>query len=436
MNVLKKMYCRTTQLALRIALPVLPYRKPLVLNNVLDLPKHLLKNEIHTVLLITDASIRKFGITQSLEESCAKEGIACIVYDQTVANPTSENVEEALELYRSNKCQALIGFGGGSAMDCAKAVGARVANPKKSLAQMEGVLKVLHKLPLLIAIPTTSGTGSEVTLASVITDSKTHHKYPINDFVLIPKIAVLDPEVTKTLPAFITACTALDALTHAVEAYIGKSTTKETRADAIEAVHLIFKYLDRAFENGSDMEARTGLSKAAFLAGNAFSKSYVGYVHAVAHSLSGKYNTPHGLTNAVLLPWVLEAYGSCIHKKLANLAVAAGLVENAERPSYATALFIRAIREMNQRFGLPNCIKEIRYEDICELAKTADHEANPLYPVPVLMDAKQLEGFYEKVREGSYERATNPANCVESKNILYKQSNTICAESNLSVAKA
>lgn len=436
MNILKKIYCRTTQIALRTALPVLPYRKPLVLHQVSLLPKHLLEKDIHRVLLITDAGIRKFGITKSLEEQCAEEGITCVVYDKTVANPTSDNVEEALDLYHTFDCQALIGFGGGSAMDCAKAVGARIANPHKSLAKMEGVLKVLRKLPLLIAIPTTSGTGSEVTLASVITDSKTHHKYPINDFVLIPKIAVLDPEVTKTLPAFITACTALDALTHAVEAYIGKSTTKETRSDAIEAVHLIFQYLDRAYENGSDMEARAGLSKAAFLAGNAFSKSYVGYVHAVAHSLSGKYNTPHGLTNAVLLPWVLEAYGSCIHKKLATLAVAAGLVENDDRPSYASALFIRAIREMNKRFGLPNCIKEIKHEDIRELAKTADHEANPLYPVPVLMDATELEGFYEKVREGYYERATNLRVSVEAKSVLQKQPNTFHPEPTFGAAKA
>ena len=436
MNLLKKIYCRTVQIGLRTALPILPYRKPQQLHQVSALPGLLKEKNISRVLLITDQGIRKVGITKPLEKQCEEEGITCIVYDRTVANPTSDNVEEARNLYLQNDCQALIGFGGGSAMDCAKAVGARLANPKKSLAQMEGVLKVLRKLPLLIAIPTTSGTGSEVTLASVITDSKTHHKYPINDFVLIPQIAVLDPEVTRTLPAFITACTALDALTHAVEAYIGKSTTKETRHDAIEATRLIFENLDRAYYDGNDMEARANLSKAAFLAGNAFSQSYVGYVHAVAHSLSGKYNTPHGLTNAVLLPWVLEAYGSCIHKKLATLALAAGIVSEDDRPSYAAALFIRAIREMNHRFQLPNCIREIQQEDIAELAKTADKEANPLYPVPRLMDAKELEGFYEKVREGYYERATNTAVNQEAKSVLFKQSDKIGAKANLRVANS
>ena len=399
MNIVKKVYCRCYQMVLRAALPVLPYRKPTILDHVSDIPQLLIKKNIHTVLLITDKGIRQGGLTLPLEDLCQKHQMTCVVYDDTVANPTSDNVEEAKALYEKHHAQALIGFGGGSAMDCAKAVGARLANPHKSLAKMEGILKVLRKIPLLIAVPTTSGTGSEVTLASVVTDSKTHHKYPINDFRLIPEYAVLDPEVTKSLPPFITACTALDALTHAVEAFIGRSTTRETRHDALKAVHLIFQNLDCAYEDGHNMEARKNLLTAAFLAGNAFSKSYVGYVHAVAHSLSGKYNTPHGFTNAVLLPWVLEAYGPCIHTKLKQLAIAAGIATQEDIPSHAAANFIHHIRMMNKRYNIPTYIKEIQKEDIPELAKTADHEANPLYPVPVLMDHKELEGFYETVRK-------------------------------------
>ena len=436
MNILKKVYCRSYQMILRAALPVLPYRKPTILDHVSDIPQLLIEKNIKTVLIITDKGIRNCGLIKPLECLCKEHNIACIVYDETVANPTSDNVEEAKALYEKHHAQALIGFGGGSAMDCAKAVGARLANPHKSLAKMEGILKVLRKIPLLIAVPTTSGTGSEVTLASVITDSKTHHKYPINDFRLIPEYAVLDPEVTRSLPKFITACTALDALTHAVEAYIGKSTTAETRHDALEATHLIFANLDRAYENGNDMDARKNLSTAAFLAGNAFSKSYVGYVHAVAHSLSGKYNTPHGFTNAVLLPWVLDAYGSCIHPKLAKLAIAAGVADEEDSIAYASATFIRHIRMMNKRFNIPSYIKEIKKEDICELAKTADHEANPLYPVPVLMDAKQLEGFYETVREDQYERRTYSSQISETADILCNGANIACQSTHLSTAKS
>ena len=271
----------------------------------------------------------------------------------------------------------------------------------RSLSHMEGILKVHKKLPLLVAIPTTAGTGSEATLAAVIVDSETRHKYPINDFPLIPHYAVLDPEVTRSLPPHVTATTGMDALTHAIEAYIGHSTTAETRADATEAVRLIFANLDKACRNGDDMKARRNMLHAAYLAGSAFSKSYVGYVHAVAHSLGGKYNVPHGLANAVLLPHVLEAYGEAAHEKLAELAIAAGLVSRAESAKDGAEAMIHAIQEMKLRLDIPDVIPEIQEKDIPTLARIAAKEANPLYPVPILMNASQLEQFYYDVMEVS-----------------------------------
>ena len=241
-------------------------------------------------------------------------------------------------MYLDNDCQAIIGFGGGSSMDCAKATAARIAKPHQSLAQMKGILKVHKKLPLLIAIPTTAGTGSETTLAAVITDAKTRHKYAINDFPLIPRYAVLDPKVTLSLPPFITATTGMDALTHAVEAYIGNSTTPGTRKNALDAVRLIFENLDTAYTDGQNIEARRNMLRASYFAGCAFTKSYVGYVHAVAHSLGGKYNVPHGLANAVILPMVLETYGDSITHKLRNLAVAAGLCDKNEDDKTASRM--------------------------------------------------------------------------------------------------
>ena len=409
MHLLKKLCCRTVQFGLRVAIPVLPYRSPELLASVAELPEVLRQQGISSVLFITDRGIRSMGLTDSLEQALRDHDIACAVYDGTVANPTSANVEQARELYTANGCQAIIGFGGGSSMDCAKGVGARIAKPRQPLAKMEGVLRVHHRLPPIIAIPTTAGTGSEVTLAAVITDSATHHKYAITDFCLIPRYAVLDPELTRSLPKALTASTALDALTHAIEAYIGRSTTRQTRADALEAVRLIFENLDRAYTDGSDMDARRSLLRAAYLAGRAFSTSYVGYVHAVAHSLSGKYNLPHGYTNAVLLPWVLEKYGAVIHPKLAALAVAAGVASPDEAPAEASAALIGAIRAMNRRFGIPGYFAELRREDIPELARTADREANPLYPVPVLMDHTELEEIYRTVMEVPYESRTTAA---------------------------
>ena len=320
MHTLKKLYCRCFQISFRAALPLMPYREPKLIDGFSGVPKVLQKHSITRLLLVTDPGVYSLGLTTPLEQILKKAGITCIVYKDTVANPTSANVEDAKNLYLKKHCQALLAFGGGSSMDCAKGVGARLARPNKSLAKMEGILHVMHKLPLLIAVPTTAGTGSETTLAAVITDADTHHKYAINDFSLIPHYAVLEPEVTVGLPAQLTATTGMDALTHAIEAYIGRSTTKQTRKAAIEAIQLIFQYLPVAYKNGKNRTARKEMLRASYLAGTAFTKSYVGYVHAVAHSLGGQYGIPHGLANSVLLPIVLEAYGSAAHKKLAHLA--------------------------------------------------------------------------------------------------------------------
>ena len=394
MNTLRKIYCRAFQKAFHIAIPFLPYRKPKIAGSVRELPEIIMRHKCTHVLIITDGGIMTLGLTRRLEKVLKEAGIPYTIYDKTVANPTTVNVREALELYHKEGCDAIIGFGGGSSMDCAKAVGACAVKPNQSLAQMKGILKVHKKLPLLMAVPTTAGTGSETTLAAVITDADTRYKYAINDFPLIPRYAVLDPKVTLSLPPFITATTGMDALTHAVEAYIGNSTTIDTRRDALKAVKLIFENIDIAYEHGDNIQARRNMLHASFYAGCAFTKSYVGYVHAVAHSLGGQYNVPHGLANAILLPLVLREYGSCIDKKLHKLAIAAGLADKNTPDHEAAELFIRSIEEMKERFGIVNIVKEIQETDIPKLAHYADKEANPLYPVPKLMDASQLEKFY------------------------------------------
>ena len=399
MNGLKKVYCRVFQTCFRIAIPVLPYRDPKVLSSVKEIAEVAKEKKVSSLLIVTDKSLHRLGLLEELKTILSTEKIAYVVYDKTVVNPTVANVEEARELYVKENCQAIIGFGGGSPMDCAKAVGARVAKPKQSIPKMKGILKVWKRLPLFFAVPTTAGTGSETTLAAVITDGETRHKFAINDFPLIPQYAVLVSEVTKGLPPFITATTGMDALTHAVEAYIGRSTTKETRAHAEEAVKLIFENLEKAYQNGDDMEARKNMLYASFLAGKAFSKSYVGYCHAVAHSLGGKYNTPHGLANAVLLPYVLEAYGATAYKKLKRLAVIGGLVPKNVSLEEGAKAFIQKVRELNQAMGIPTKLSGIKKEDIPMMAAYAEKEGNPLYPVPKLMTAKELEQFYFDVME-------------------------------------
>lgn len=394
MNLIQHICCRAYQGVFRAALPFLPYREPEILHRCEELPDTLKQHKIKKTLIVTDPGIVACGLITKITSVLAKEKISYSVYDQTSANPTVRNVEEALALYQKEHCQALLAIGGGSAMDCAKALGARIACPKKTLGQLKGTLHVLHRIPLLIAVPTTAGTGSENTLAAVITDSEKKHKYVLNDFVLIPRYAILDAELTYSLPPHLTATTGMDALTHAVEAYIGRSTTKETREKALLAVKTIYQNIETAYHDGHNHAAREQMLNAAYLAGFAFSRSYVGYVHAVAHSLGGQYNIPHGLANAVLLPEVLESYGSCIHQKLHMLGCAAGVCTEQDSIKAGAGKFIASIRTLNKNMGIPDFLSGIQERDIETMSVHAAKEANPLYPVPKLMTRKELETFY------------------------------------------
>ena len=397
MNTLRKIWCRTYQTAFRVALPLLPYREPKLLENMDAVAELLAGKGLSPVLIVTDKGISSLGLLRGLTVALDAQRVEWRVFDEVTANPTIHNVEAARQMYLDEGCKALIAFGGGSSMDCAKACGARIVRPKKPVQKMRGLLQVMHRLPTLIAVPTTAGTGSETTLAAVITDSETKHKYPINDFSLIPHYAVLDPAVTAGLPAGLTATTGMDALTHAVEAYIGRSTTAHTRAMAIEAVQLIRQYLKRAYDNGQDLEARAKMLRAAYCAGIAFTQSYVGYVHGVAHSLGGQYGLPHGLANAIILPWFLEEYGPACHHRLGELARKTGVAPADASDAEAAGIFIAWVREMNDSMGIPRTVDCIQSEDIPQMAAHADQESNPLYPVPKLMDAEELAHMYDVI---------------------------------------
>ena len=397
MYIVHRLFCRSVQLVFRAALPILPYRQPQLLNNLSEIAPLLHQKGIRSILLVADAGVRQLGLTATLEESLLGDHIVFSIYEQRTPNPTIDDVERALSQYHLTHAKAIVVVGGGSAMDCAKVVGARVARPKKPVAKMRGLLRVMRRTPPLIAIPTTAGTGSEATLAAVITDAKTHHKYPINDFSLIPDYAVLDASLTLGLPPQITATTGMDALTHAIESYIGRSTNKFTRAMAEDAVVRIVKYLRAAYDDGSSVEARRQLLRASYCAGVAFTRSYVGYVHGIAHSLGGQYGIAHGLANAVILPHMLRHYGASVTGKLAILAHKASLVPPGTGEEEAAERLISWIEEMNRDFGIPKGIPQIREEDIPQMARHASRECNPLYPVPVLMNRQELEAIYHEL---------------------------------------
>ena len=395
----KRVYCRVFQVCFRLMIPFMPYRQPKILEGMDEIVKVLKEKNIKSLFLATDKQIRGLGLTKELEDKVQDAGIKLTVFDEVLPNPTISMVEKALVVYNENECEALVAFGGGSVMDLGKVVLARKVKPKKSVSKMKGLLKICHKLPPLFAVPTTAGTGSETTLAAVITDDKTHYKYAINDFSLIPHYAVLDYKVTLNLPPFVTATTGMDALTHAVEAYIGRSTTKLTRKMAEDAVKLIVSNLKIAYDEPHNAEARQNMLKASYYAGVAFTISYVGYVHAIAHSLGGQYGVAHGFANAVILPHMLKVYGESVYKKLSKLAKLSGVANKNDSEKVASEKFIKFIEDLNKHFEIPKYIKELKEEDFDILATHAENEGNPLYPVPVLMDKETLIDCYKLLKK-------------------------------------
>lgn len=396
-----KVFCRTYQRTFKLASKFMPYRNPRLIegeNSLVQLPAVIKEHGVYNVLIVTDQGIAALGLMQPLLDELKAQQIDYVVYDQTVPNPTIANIEEALALYKEKRCQGIVAFGGGSPMDCAKGVAARVARSNKTIPQMKGVLKVRKEMPPFFAIPTTAGTGSEATVAAVVSDSKTHEKYAIMDPVLIPHVAVLDPLLTVKLTPFVTATTGMDALTHAVESYIGLSNTEETIRYSREAVKLIFDNLYTAYCDAENIEARKNMQKAAYLAGAAFTRAYVGNVHAIAHTLGGFYGVPHGLANAVLLPYLLDFYGETVHKPLAELAQLIGITSPEQTTAEKAKAFIEAIKQLNRDMQIPNKIEGIVNRDIPLMVERALKEANPLYPVPKIMNKDEMFYIYQIIQ--------------------------------------
>ena len=360
-------------------------------NSVLKLPRFIEQQKIHRVLIVTDKGLMKLNLLSPLIRELNVCKIDCFIFDDVQPNPTIQNVEACKQMYIDNGCEAVIAFGGGSPMDCAKAAAARVVKPRQSIRKMRGYLKIHKKLPPFFAVPTTAGTGSETTLAAVISNPETHEKNAICDMSLRPRYAVLDPMLTVGLPPHITSTTGMDALTHAVEAYIGKSNVKSTIRYAEEATKLIHDNLEKAYQNGNDIEARNNMLKASYLAGNAFTRAFVGYVHAIAHNLGGMYGTPHGLANAVILPYVLEWYGNKAYKKLAKLADIIEITKPEMSVEEKAKAFIAEIKRMNKAMNIPEKFDFIKEEDIPTLVERALKEGNPGYPVPKIMNKKYCE---------------------------------------------
>ena len=397
---LEVLWCRSFQAVLKVGNYFMGYRMPTYLEGpgkIRELGAFLKEKNINDVLVVTGTGMVRRGQVQPLLDGFESAGIRYTLQAFDHPEPSSDDVELGFKTYQENGCKALVALGGGSRIDCAKGIAAKAVHPKKKVSQLQGLLKVHWPIPPFVAIPTTAGAGSETTVAAVITDSATHRKAAINDPFLIPKYAVLDPELTVGLPPYTTATTGMDALAHAVEAYTNHTyNTKLENRLAKEAVKLIHDNILVAFEDGANLEARQNMQRGAFYAGRAFTRGCVGYVHAVGHTLGGLYGVAHGLAMAVLLPHVMREFGASAHKRLAELADVCGI--GGENEAEKANAFIRWIEETNKKMGLPDSFDVIREEDIDQMIAWASKEANPLYPVPVVWSKKDFRRFIQSIR--------------------------------------
>ena len=349
------------------------------------------------ILIVTDSIISKLGLLDDLTTALTAGGAEYVVFDAITPDAPIPLIETGIDFYLENDCDAIVAFGGGSSMDASKAIAAAVSNPGKSLRELAGYFKGLNTPVKIYAVPTTAGTGSEVTVAAVISDPESHTKMVIVDTRLVPKMAALDPCLMTGLPPHITAATGIDALTHAIEAFVGHWASPGTDDMALSAVGLIFDNLRVAYSDGKNLEAREKMALAATYAGFAFTRANVGYVHAIAHQFGGKYHTPHGLANAIMLPLVLKYSLPAITDRLALLAVRAKLGRESEAEEVLAQKFLDAVDQLNLDLGIPTFLAALKESDIPQLAEAACREAHTGYPVPRYMSQAVCEDIIRQV---------------------------------------
>lgn len=349
------------------------------------------------VLIVTDAILHKLGVLKGMQKVFEQQGLEYCVFDGVEPDPTYDVVDEGLAMYRSEQCDAVLAVGGGSSIDAAKVIALAAANKTKRSIKLAGVYRSRKSPRPFYAVPSTAGTGSEVTLAAVISHPKTHIKLPVVDHRTLPLAAALDPIIMKGMPPHITAATGMDALTHAVESFIATTSNRNTELYARSAVKAIFTYLPRAYDKGDDLEAREAMAMASFNAGYAFTQTLVGYVHGIAHHLGSTYGTPHGLANALMLPHVLEFSKDAIEDRLAELAREIGLGEENTSDEDLAQAFINEVFALRHKLGLPSTLEKMKKSDIRNIAKEALKETHAQYAVPKYMDQSTCEALLENL---------------------------------------
>lgn len=444
--IIKNCFYRIYQSVLLNVMHVVRYNHSVISGNgaVCRIPGILKKYSIKKVLVFTGPHLVKTRLFKKILAMFQDNGLECLVFSGISAETGTESVEMARKIYLQQQCSAIIAIGGGSVIDCAKAAAGGIVNPGKSIINLAGYQKVRRKVPVVVAVPTTAGTGAEATACAVIKDADTGSKKIIADTRIIPRYAVLDPVMTAKLPGHLTAYTGMDALTHATESYLNKYSSKVSRANAQAAVNLIIKNIMPAYYKTGGIKPRKNMLEASYLAGCAFIRTSVGYVHAIGHAIGGRYNLPHGMVVAVVLPYVLEWYGRCVYVKLANLADISGISGKNMSVKKKAEEYINYIKMLNHKFGIDknfyrqlnesinneyislmtqtsgkgedasgkiakdNSIKTsltgkvhknkgIAEKDVKKIAKCAIMEANPYYPVPKIMALRECEKLVYRI---------------------------------------
>jgi len=390
---------RLFQFILKWATKLLTFPTPQMFSgpgSSLALCDHIAKTGVKKLLIVTDGMLVKIGLLKPMQERLQQLGVSFVVYDGVLPNPTIEQIETGLAMLKREGCSAILAIGGGSSIDAAKVIAARAKNPHK-IVHMAGLMRVFFRPMPLYAVPTTAGTGSEVTIAAVVSDPASTRKFAIMDPKLVPVAAALDGALMTGLPPPITAATGMDALTHAVEAYLSRNQTPVTDVEALEATRLVMQNLPTAVKNGSNLDARQNMALASFKAGVAFTTAGVGYVHAIAHNFGAYYHLPHGLANAIILPYVLDFSKPECTARLAKLAQVSGLKKGNESEAELADAFIRRVRELNVEFGIPTKVEKLKAADIPAITDKALSEAHWTYAVPRYMDRDECQAFIRQM---------------------------------------
>ena len=397
---LQVLFYRFYMALLKLSIRILPFKQPRLFtgaDSALALCDALAADGTKRLMIVSDAVLMKIGLVDPIKQRLEDAGIQVTIYDGVEPDPSVEQIEAGVTQVKADQAEAILAIGGGSSIDAAKVIAARATN-NKPIRRMEGLVRVFRRPLPLHAIPTTAGTGSEVTIAAVVSDLERQKKMSIIDLKLAPVTACLDGKLMAGLPPGVTAATGMDALTHAVEAYISRNALKRTDTEALEATRLIMEHLPKVMADGNNIESRQQMAQASYQAGIAFTQAGVGYVHAISHNFGARYHTPHGLGNAIVLPHVLEFSKPACTERLADLARVSGLDSNGVSNAELADRFIQRIRDMNAEFGIPTGLEALQDADVPAIAKAAMAEAHFTYAVPRYMDRATCEAFVRSLK--------------------------------------